>query len=181
MVEHLDYLQYLGITAIYFNPIFKSTANHRYHTYDYYQVDPILGGNDALQTLLDETHKRGMRVILDGVFNHTGRGFFQFNHIVENGPMSPYLDWFIIKNYPLKPYNAPNEQHGYEAWLNLPALSKLNIATPAVREFILNVACYWIEFGVDGWRLDVPYEIDDDDFWREFHKRVKGVNPEAYI
>jgi len=181
VVEHLDYLQYLGITAIYFNPIFKSTANHRYHTYDYYQVDPILGGNDALQTLLDETHKRGMRVILDGVFNHTGRGFFQFNHIVENGPMSPYLDWFIIKNYPLKPYNAPNEQHGYEAWLNLPALPKLNIATPAVREFILNVACYWIEFGVDGWRLDVPCEIDDDDFWREFRKRVKGVNPEAYI
>lgn len=181
VVERLDYLQYLGITAIYFNPIFKSTANHRYHTYDYYQVDPILGGNEALQTLLNETHKRGMRVILDGVFNHTGRGFFQFNHIVENGLMSPYLDWFIIKNYPLKPYNAPNEQHGYEAWFNLPALPKLNIETPAVREFILNVACYWIEFGVDGWRLDVPYEIDDDNFWREFRQRVKGVNPEAYI
>ncbi len=181
VVEHLDYLQHLGITAIYFNPIFKSTANHRYNTYDYYQVDPILGGNDALKTLLNETHKRGMRVILDGVFNHTGRGFFQFNHIIENGPMSPYLDWFIIKNYPLKPYNAPSKQHGYEAWENVPALPKLNIANPAVREFILNVACYWIEFGIDGWRLDVPYEIDDDDFWREFRQRVKGANPEAYI
>lgn len=181
VVEHLDYLQHLGITAIYFNPIFKSTANHRYNTHDYYQVDPILGGNDALQTLLNETHKRGMRVILDGVFNHAGRGFFQFNHIVENGLMSPYLDWFIINKYPLKPYNEPNGQHGYEAWENVPAMPKLNIETPAVREFILNVACYWIEFGVDGWRLDVPQEIDDDDFWREFRQRVKGVNQEAYI
>ena len=180
VVEHLDYLQDLGVTAIYFNPVFQSTANHRYHTHDYYQVDPILGGNSALRTLLDEAHQRGFRVILDGVFNHASRSFFQFNHIVENGPVSPYVDWFIIKNYPLRPYHAPRGKHGYEAWWNLPALPKLNIATPAVREFLWDVACHWIEFGVDGWRLDVPAEIDDD-FWQEFRRRVKGVNPEAYL
>ncbi len=181
VVEHLDYLQDLGVTAIYFNPVFQSTANHRYHTYDYYQVDPILGGNGALRTLLDEAHRRSMRVILDGVFNHASRGFFQFNHIVENGAASPYVDWFIVNNYPLRPYHAPKGQHGYEAWWNLPALPKLNVSTPAVREFLWDVACHWIEFGVDGWRLDVPAEIDDDEFWREFRRRVKAVNADAYI
>ena len=181
VVKNLDYLQYLGVTAIYFNPIFKSTANHRYHTYDYYQVDPLLGGNNALRILLDEAHKRDMHVILDGVFNHTSRGFLQFNHIVENGSASPYANWFIIKNYPLKPFDSSSRQHGYESWENLPALPKLNIANPTVREFIWDIACYWIEFGIDGWRLDVPYEIKDDEFWREFRHRVKSVNPEAYI
>ena len=181
VVERLDYLQDLGITAIYFNPIFQSAANHRYHTHDYYQVDPTLGGNAALRTLLDEAHGRGMRVILDGVFNHASRGFFQFHHVLENGAASPYLDWFIVNNYPLRPYNASKGQHGYVAWWDLPALPKLNTATPAVREFLWDVACYWIEFGIDGWRLDVPAEIDDDGFWREFRRRVKEINPDAYI
>jgi cyclomaltodextrinase len=181
VVEHLDYLQDLGVTAIYFNPVFQSAANHRYHTYDYYQVDPILGGNQALRALLDEAHRRGMRVILDGVFNHASRGFFQFHHLLENGEASPYRDWFIVNGYPLQPYNAPKGKHGYEAWWNLPALPKLNTDTPAVRAFLWDVATHWIEFGVDGWRLDVPAEIDDDEFWQEFRRRVRAANPEAYI
>ncbi len=181
VAERLDYLQDLGVTAVYFTPVFQSTANHRYHTYDYYQVDPILGGNQALRELLDQAHRRGMRIVLDGVFNHASRGFFQFNHIVENGAASPYADWFIIYRHPLAPYHAARGQHGYEAWWNIPALPKLNVANPAVREFLLDVARYWIDFGVDGWRLDVPVEINDDEFWREFRRRVKGANPEAYI
>jgi len=181
VTEHLDTLQDLGITALYFNPVFQSAANHRYHTHDYLRVDPILGGDEALRELLDEAHRRGIRVVLDGVFNHASRGFFQFSHILENGADSPYLDWFIINGYPLRPYHAPAGQHGYEAWWGLPALPKLNTRTPAVREFLLEVGRYWIEFGVDGWRLDVPSEIDDDGFWREFRRRVKGANPEAYI
>ncbi len=181
VVEHLDYLQDLGITALYLNPVFQSTANHRYHTYDYYQVDPILGGNAALRELLDEAHRRGMRVILDGVFNHASRGFFQFNHIVENGASSPYVDWFTVEKFPLRPYEAPEGQQGYEAWWNLPALPKLNVRTPAVRQFLWDVATHWIEFGIDGWRLDVPGEIDDDEFWREFRRRLRAANPEAYI
>ena len=181
VVEGLDYLQDLGVTAIYFNPIFQSAANHRYHTHDYYRVDPILGGNDALRTLLDASHRRGMRVMLDGVFNHASRGFFQFHHVLENGPASPYLDWFIVNNHPLRPYHSARGQHGYEAWWGLPALPKLNTSTPAVRKYLLDVACHWMEFGIDGWRLDVPAEIDDDDFWREFRRRVKRINPEAYI
>jgi len=181
IVERLDYLVDLGVTAIYLNPIFQSTANHRYHTYDYYRVDPILGGNGALRSLLDCAHQRGIRIILDGVFNHASRGFFQFNHIVENGPASPYVDWFYVNEYPLRPYHAPRGKHGYEAWWRLPALPKLNVNTPAVREFLWQVATHWIEFGIDGWRLDVPGEIDDDAFWQEFRRRVKAANPDAYI
>jgi len=180
VVEHLDYLQDLGVTAIYFNPVFQSTANHRYHTYDYFQVDPILGGNEALRRLLDEAHHRSMRIILDGVFNHASRGFFQFNHILENGPDSPYLDWFIIKGFPLNAY-AEDGTPNYEAWWNFPALPKFNTDTPAVREFLWRVAEHWVKEGIDGWRLDVPEEINDDEFWREFRRRVKRVNPEAYI
>lgn len=180
IVERLDYLQDLGITALYLNPIFQSAANHRYHTYDYYHVDPLLGGNEALRTLLDEAHRRGMRIILDGVFNHASRGFFQFHHILENGPDSPYLDWFIVKGFPLYAYDEDREPN-YVAWWNLHALPKFNTQNPAVREFLWDVARHWIAFGIDGWRLDVPEEINDPAFWQEFRRRVKAVNPEAYL
>lgn len=176
--EHLDYLQDLGITAIYFTPIFQSTANHRYHTYDYFQVDPVLGGNAAFKALLAAAHARGIRIVLDGVFNHASRGFYQFNHTLENGRQSPYLDWFTFKGFPVRAYDGrPN----YEAWWNLPDLPKFNHSNPQVREFIYRVADYWVREGIDGWRLDVPGEIDDDAFWREFRRRVKAANPEAYI
>jgi cyclomaltodextrinase / maltogenic alpha-amylase / neopullulanase len=199
VAEHLDYLKDLGITAIYFNPIFASASNHRYHTYDYYSVDPLLGGNPALRELLDAAHARDIRVVLDGVFNHASRGFWQFHHVLENGAGSPYVDWFHFNPEMLKgrkhwgAYPTEHEQRqlksggdsldtlGYRAWWNLPALPKLNTNTPAVREFIWDVAEHWIKFGIDGWRLDVAAEIDDDSFWQEFRLRVKGANPEAYI
>jgi len=199
VVEHMDYLQDLGITAIYLNPIFASASNHRYHTYDYYTVDPLLGGNEAFRELLSVAHTRNIRVVLDGVFNHASRGFWQFHHVLENGANSPYVDWFYFNRDRLNrkkhwgAYPTPEEQQaidqggntfdvlGYSAWWDLPALPKLNTDTTAVREFLWDVAEYWIKFGIDGWRLDVPAEINDDSFWQEFHRRVKGANPEAYI
>jgi cyclomaltodextrinase / maltogenic alpha-amylase / neopullulanase len=197
--EKLDYLNELGVTAIYLNPIFSSASNHRYHTYDYYNVDPLLGGNDAFRHFLDEAHHRNMRVILDGVFNHASRGFWQFHHVLENGEGSPYKDWFLFDKdrltrkrnwgaYPGKEEQKALDHNedsltaiGYRGWWNLPALPKFNTNSPQVREFIFDVAGYWIKFGIDGWRLDVPGEIDDDSFWREFRRRVKTLNPEAYI
>jgi cyclomaltodextrinase / maltogenic alpha-amylase / neopullulanase len=179
VAEHLDHLTGLGINAIYFNPIFQSASNHRYHTHDYFHVDPMLGGNAALRELLDAAHARGIRVILDGVFNHASRGFFQFHDILENGAESAYIDWFTVHDWPLYPYGG--KQPNYSAWWNNAALPKLNTDTPAVRDFIYSVAKYWIDFGIDGWRLDVPGEIDDDEFWREFRRIVKGSNPDAYI
>jgi neopullulanase len=199
VIEKLDYLQDLGITAIYFNPVFASASNHRYHTFDYYNVDPLLGGNVALKELLDAAHQRGIRVVLDGVFNHASRGFWQFHHVLENGDGSPYKDWFHFDPdrlhgkrrwgaYPgtgelraLQNGETSLKAIGYGAWWNLPALPKFNTKTPAVREFLFDVAEFWVKFGIDGWRLDVPGEIDDDEFWREFRRRVRAVNPDTYI
>jgi neopullulanase len=208
VAERLPYLADLGITALYLNPIFASASNHRYHTYDYLAVDPLLGGDAALRELLDAAHARGMKVVLDGVFNHASRGFWPFNHVMECGLGSPYVDWFHVnREYlatgrPLRAYpddslelavagNEWAEVHqagqesfhtlGYRAWWDLPALPKLNTDNPEVREYIFGVAEHWIRFGADGWRLDVAAEIDDDEFWREFRRRVKAVDPEAYI
>ena len=179
ITERLDYLQQLGINAIYFNPIFQSAANHRYHTHDYFQVDPILGGNLAFSQFLNAAHARGIRVILDGVFNHASRGFFQFNNIMENGPQSPYIDWFTIKGFPLHAFDK--KKPNYECWFNNRELPKFNTGHRQVREFIYDVAEHWIKLGVDGWRLDVPLEIKTPGFWEEFRRRVKAINPEAYI
>jgi len=205
IVEHLDELAELGITALYLTPVFSSASNHRYHTYDYLAVDPLLGGTPALRELVDALHARGMRIVLDGVFNHTGRGFWPFHHVLENGLASPYLDWFHLDRarlaegrgldaYPDRA--APRvdgsagalsrgvsslEQLGYRAWWDIPALPKLNTDHPAVREYLWSVAEHWLEFGIDGWRLDVPAEIDDEAFWQEFRRRCRAVNPDAYL
>jgi neopullulanase len=182
VVNRLDYLEDLGVTALYLNPIFTSAANHRYHTYDYYEVDPLLGGTDALRELLDAAHARGIRVVLDGVFNHAGRGFWPFHNVLENGADSPYVDWFVVEDWPVRPYSSTaTKSHNYAAWHDLPALPEFNTDHPEVRSFLLDVAKHWIDFGVDGWRLDVPAEIDDPPFWRRFRDVVKSANPEAYL
>ncbi len=184
IVDRLDYLDELGINAIYLNPIFASAANHRYHTYDYFQVDPLLGGNAALRELLDAAHERGIRVVLDGVFNHASRGFWAFHHILENGPDSPYVDWFTVRGWPLHAYcrdEGLSHPLNYAAWWDLPALPKFNIHNPGVRDYLLRVARHWMEFGADGWRLDVPQEIDDVAFWQAFRQVVREANPQAYL
>ena len=198
IVEHLDHLVGLGVNTLSLNPIFASAANHRYHTYDYRQVDPLLGGEAAFRELLDTAHQRGLRVILDGVFNHAGRGFWPFHHVLENGAASPYLDWFVVNpewlssGRPLRAYPesqgsaAPRRREslsafGYRAWWDLPALPKLNTDNPEVREFLLTVAEDWTRFGADGWRLDVATEIETPGFWQAFRDRVHAVNEDAYI
>ena len=191
IVEHLDYLADLGVTAIYMTPIFQSASNHRYHTYDYFHVDPLLGGDAALRELLDAAHGRGMRVVLDGVFNHTGRGFWPFHHILENGAASPYRDWFHLDpevregRRLLLPYPPTMEYDpatlGYRAWWGLAALPKLNTDHPDVRELLFSVAEHWLRFGIDGWRLDVPTEIADPSFWATFRRRCRAVRSDAYL
>lgn len=206
ITERLGELAELGITAIYLCPVFSSASNHRYHTYDYFNVDPMLGGNEALRELLDAAHARDMRVILDGVFNHASRGFWPFHHVLENGANSPYVDWFYTDeaflrgDRPLIPYPEAINWHlrqsggagggiasdlettiGYKAWWQLPALPKINVRNAEAREHLLRAAEFWIRFGADGWRLDVPEEIDDESFWQEFRTRVRAIKPDAYI
>jgi glycosidase len=177
--EHFDYLLDLGITAIYLNPIFQSPSTHRYDTYDYFRIDPRLGDEQEFLDLLDFAHQRNVRIILDGVFNHSGRGFFAFSDILENGEQSPYKDWFHIKKYPIDAYGHGSASD-YIGWWNLKSLPKFNTFHPETRSYLMRVVRYWTERGIDGWRLDVPCEIDDASFWAEFTHTVKSINPQAY-
>lgn len=180
VVEHLDYIQELGINALYLNPIFQSASNHRYHTHDYLKVDPLLGGDEAFDALLAACKQRGIRIVLDGVFNHASRGFFQFNDVLENGEGSPWRDWFTFTELPPNAYDT-SKPVGYHAWVGLPALPKFNTDNPEVREFIMHVGEYWLKKGIDGWRLDVPDEITTEGFWEEFRTRMRTINPDCYI
>ncbi|MBE9201433.1 MULTISPECIES: glycoside hydrolase family 13 protein [unclassified Nodularia (in: cyanobacteria)] len=180
IIEQLDYIQGLGINAIYFTPIFQSASNHRYHTHDYYQVDPLLGGNEAFKELLDAAHERNIKVVLDGVFNHASRGIFFFHDVLENGARSPWVDWFKITDWPLAPYTGELPAN-YEGWADNRALPVFNHDNPEVREYIMEIGEYWLKFGIDGWRLDVPFEVKTPGFWQEFRDRIKAINPEAYI
>lgn len=179
ITEKLDYLQELGITAIYFNPIFQSTTNHRYRPHDYYKVDPLLGDNEAFRKLLNAAHSRNIKVVLDGVFNHVNRSFLQFSHVLECENNSPYIDWFYIKGFPVRAY-ADHGHPNYKTWAGNKKFPKLNLTNPQARQFILDVVKYWMDFGVDGWRLDAAEEIEED-FWREFREVVKNINPQAYV
>ncbi|BAY80209.1 alpha amylase catalytic region (plasmid) [Nostoc linckia NIES-25] len=180
IIEKLDYLQDLGINAIYLNPIFTSASNHRYHTLDYYQVDPLLGGEEAFTNLLKEVHRRNIKLVLDGTFNHASRGFYFFNDILENGQKSPWFDWFKIEDWPISPYDESLPAN-YASWCGFRALPELNTNNPGVREYIMQVGEHWIQRGADGWRLDSADYIKTPGFWQEFRDRVKAVNPEAYI
>jgi glycosidase len=180
IVQHFDYLLDLGITALYLNPIFTAPSNHRYNTSDFYQIDPKLGTLADFHLLVETAHRNEVRIILDGVFNHVGRGFFAFVDVLENGEHSPYKDWFHIKGFPLDAY-SPGELKNYLAWWNIKSLPKLNTSNKQVRKYIYDVARYWIDQGIDGWRLDVPNEIDDDDFWDEFRQVIRAANREAYL
>ena len=180
IIQKFDYFLDLGINAIYLNPIFLSPSNHRYNTTDYYQIDPKLGTMKEFQVLVELAHKNNIHIILDGVFNHCGRGFFAFNDILENQQHSPYKNWFHILHFPIDAYSS-KDRHDYLSWWNIKNLPKLNIANPQTRRYILEVARFWIQRGADGWRLDVPIEIDDDQFWNEFRAVVKSTNSEAYL
>jgi len=180
ILHKFDYLLDLGINAIYLNPIFQSTSNHRYNTVDYYHIDPKLGTMEDFHRLIDHAHKNKVRIILDGVFNHCGRGFFAFNDILENQEYSSYRDWFHINHFPVEAY-AWGGATDYLGWWGMKSLPKFNTGNPNTRQYLMDVGRYWIEQGVDGWRLDVPNEINDDCFWGDFREVIKNANPEAYL
>ena len=178
IIDHLEYLTRLGINAIYLNPVFEGTTNHKYDTKDYFKVDPHFGTNDKLKELVKACHERGIRVLLDAVFNHSGHSFEPFVDVMTNGISSPYADWFHVREWPLtvKDGVPTYDTFGFE-----PIMPKLNTENPEVKDYLLKVAKYWIEeVEIDGWRLDVANEVDHA-FWREFRKTVKDVNPDAYI
>ena len=175
ITQKLAYLERLGVNALYLTPFFKARTNHRYDTSDYLQIDPAAGTLDDFRALLDSAHARGMRVVLDAVFNHCGDGFWAFQDVVQHGAASDYADWFIVRSYPIASNPASYQTCGGAAFL-----PKLNHANPAVRDYLLTVARYWLDQGADGWRLDVPWKVPLD-FWRDFRQTVLQSKSDAYL
>ncbi|WP_426348852.1 glycoside hydrolase family 13 protein [Alloiococcus sp. CFN-8] len=177
IIDKLDYLKKLGVDMIYFTPIFESTSNHKYNTKDYYKIDPYFGDIETAKKMVDVAHDKGIRIVFDGVFNHSGSDFFAFQDVIEKGEKSRYKDWYFINSFPIdleKPnYITFGFGEGY--------MPKLNTKNPEVVDYFVEVGKYWIkEVGIDGWRLDVCDEIDHK-FLRAFREGVKKVYKDAFI
>ncbi|QAA23158.1 glycoside hydrolase family 13 protein [Sporolactobacillus terrae] len=185
IINRLDYLEDLGISGIYLNPIFKSPTNHKYDTLDYYTIDPHFGDKELFRTLVQEAHKRGIRIMLDAVFNHIGSKSKQWQDVIDNEDQSIYKDWFHIHSFPVRDGENGNidglSTLSYDAFGFTTTMPKLNTANPEVQKYLLDIATYWIrEFDIDGWRLDVANEVDHA-FWKKFHHAVLKEKADLYI
>jgi len=215
IIDRLDYLQKLGINAIYLNPIFESASSHKYGATMYRHIDNNFGPDPAgdiaiwnsedpsdpstwqwtsadklFLKLVKDVHSRNMKIIIDGVFNHVGIPFWAFQDVHKNGTDSKYLNWFIIKSF--DDPETPEDEFKYQGWYDVPDLPEIwedeNGPVESFREHIHNIVKRWGDpdsdgdpsDGVDGWRLDVA-EMVSMDFWRDFRKWVKGINPNAYL
>lgn len=181
VMEKLDYIRSLGVTVIYFNPIFKARSNHKYNTGDYRTIDPGFGTEADFIALCNAARSRGIRVILDGVFSHTGTDSVYFNRDghygtggAYNDPNSPYASWYRFRSWP----------DDYECWWNFKTLPNVHEETPSYQDFIINdddsVAVHWLRAGASGWRLDVADELPMP-FIQNLRARVKGFMPDAAI
>lgn len=174
IVDKLDYVEDLGVNGIYLTPIFSAPSNHKYDTLDYYSIDSHFGDSELFRTLVSQIHQRGMRIMLDAVFNHIGSASPQWQDVVKNGAQSRYKDWFHIHSFPVTEGN-------YDTFAFTPDMPKLHTANPEVQRYLLDIALYWIrEFDIDGWRLDVANEVDHA-FWKTFKQAVSAEKPDIYI
>ena len=178
--EKLPYLKDLGVEVIYFNPIFMAYSNHRYDTADYKRIDPMLGTEADFKALCDEAHSLGIRIVMDGVFSHTGSNsvYFDAKHVFGNGavsnPDSPYREWYRFRHYP----------DDYDAWWNMPTLPNVEEVMPSYIHYIIenddSVAAHWLGLGADGFRLDVVDELPDE-FVYKLKKRIRSIKPDALL
>ncbi len=177
IADRSDHLVKLGVNAIYMNPIFDGPSNHGYETTDYALVAPRYGTNEELIDLTHSLRKRGIRTVLDGVFNHTSTDFKAFADLRSNGPASSFKDWYFVKSWPIRVDENPN----YEAWAGFRSMPKVNLKHPAARDYMLQVVRDWqAKADIAGWRLDVANEVEMD-FWRAFRPVVKKDDPDRWI
>ena len=181
ITEKLEYLKSLSVSTIYLNPIFEADSNHRYNTADYHAIDPMLGSEEDFRTLCREAHARDIRIILDGVFNHTGSNSRYFNaegFYPEPGAAqsteSPYFSWYSFHPWPTD----------YDAWWGVHTLPAVNEEQPDYRRFIISdkdsVVRHWLRDGADGWRLDVADELPDD-FIAAIRDAIQAEKPNGYL
>jgi len=170
IASKLTEIRGLGFTGIYLTPIFKSPSTHKYNTEDYYEIDPAFGTKEDFKELVDKAHSLGIKIMIDLVYNHIGSTHPIWQDVVQNGAASKYYNWFCHR-----------DDGSYETFATVKAMPKWNTANPDARAYLMDVTLYWAKtYGIDGFRLDVANEVSHD-FWREFRKAVRGVNPEIYI
>lgn len=180
IISKLGYLKELGCDCIYMTPIFRSDTAHKYDTIDYYCIDPSFGNDNDLKNLVEASHSMGMKVILDGVFNHTSTKFFAFRDIIEKGRESKYFDWYYIDGDP-SDYGSESSLPGYQSFAYFGGMPKLRVENPEVADYITDVCLHYIRnFHIDGWRLDVGDEISHS-FWKKLRARIKAENKDALL
>ncbi|MBC1501777.1 alpha-glycosidase [Listeria weihenstephanensis] len=185
IINHLDYLADLGINGIYLTPVFEASTNHKYDTLNYFEIDPHFGDKETFRKLVKEAHKRGIKIMLDAVFNHIGDKSPEWQDVLQNGEESKFVDWFHIHSFPVTPGENGNIEGqntlSFDTFAYTMHMPKLNTANPEVQKYLLDIATYWVrEFDIDGWRLDVANEVDHA-FWKEFNKAVRAEKEDIYI
>ena len=179
IIEHLDHVQNLGIDVLYMTPIFKSYSSHKYDIIDYYQIDPSFGTTEDLRELVHEAHKRGMKIVMDAVFNIQEENFLHLRISWKGRKIKIIWYWYYIEKFPLE--SERGEIPNYKCFGYYGGMPKLNLKNPEVEKFFTDVACYWIkECDIDGWRLDVGDEISHF-FWKNFRKAIKAVKKDMLI
>ena len=217
VLNRLDYLDALGVDALYFNPVFWARSLHKYDGVSFHHIDPNFGpdpdGDRALIAeedpvdpstwrttsadslffvLLDEAHARDIRIVIDGVFNHTGRDFFAFQDLVENQGDSPYASWYKVSSFD-DPETADTSEFEYDGWRGVPSLPEFadtpegDDLAPGPKQYVLDATARWMDpngdgdpsDGIDGWRLDVADEVPEG-FWQDWNAHVRSINPDAY-
>ncbi|HAP15063.1 MAG TPA: alpha-glycosidase, partial [Lactococcus sp.] len=185
VIDHLDHLSDLGVNGIYFTPVFQAHSNHKYDTEDYLKIDKHFGDLEVFKKLVKEAHQRGIKVMLDAVFNHIGDTSPQWQDVLKNQKNSKYAEWFHINEWPAS-YVATDdfevaEAATYDTFAFTPHMPKLNTANKEVQEYLLNIAEYWIkECDIDAWRLDVADEVDHA-FWKKFRTTCDAAKKDFYI
>ena len=176
IIESLDYIEDLGANCLYLTPIFMAPSNHKYDTIDYYEINSSFGKKDDLKKLISEAHKRSIKILLDGVFNHSGYYWPIFQDVVKNNENSKYKNWFYIQSYPISLEKQNYDCVGHYKWM-----PKINLENPETADYFVDVGKYWIkEFNIDGWRLDVADEIPIS-FWNKFRSGIKSIKKDALL
>lgn len=185
IIQQLDYLVELGINGLYLTPVFESPSNHKYDTMDYFKIDPHFGTEADFKRLVELAHERGLKVMIDAVFNHLGSQSPMWQDVIVNGADSQYADWFNIHSFPVETGKNGNYEGSktlsFETFAFTPSMPKLNTQNPDVKAYLLDIATYWIrEFDIDGWRLDVANEVDHA-FWKDFRRAVHAQKRDVFI
>lgn len=181
IINKLDYIRDLGVSGLYLTPVNESPTSHKYDTTDYTKIDSHFGSEETMKTLVREAHNRGIRIMLDGVFNHSGQNFAPWLDVKEKGAQSQYWDWFMVNEWPFAEEGGNAWAKRYYTFGFFDNMPKLNTNNPAVRDYLIGVCENWVRnYDVDGIRLDVANEVSHT-FCKELRNRLKAINPDIYI